>query len=342
MSSTRIRLAQITFDAGTQIRTAIDPQVVTDYAEAMTDGAVFPPIVLFADGCSRADGTVIYTVADGFHRAMAAKRNGFVDIDADVRPGTSEDALWFALGANRTNGKRLSEADKRHAILIAVNAWPDRSMRQIAEQVGCSSTYASKVRAEVQPGLQPVERVVGADGVSYPASKEARLSTRERATQLLREGKSVADVRAAVGIGRDAAIQIQRELTGAVDKTRAGTQQRRDRMRTMATEGYSSRQIAESVGVGEDNVRGTLRTLGIDVPADRAIGKTHRHDSNRIVDQIVMDAANLTEGVNLIDFASLDPERLGEWADSLTASCKSINGFIKRLLKEQQNHGEAA
>ena len=37
------------------------------------------------------------------------------------------DALWFALGANKTQGQRLSPADKKHAILLALKAWPDKS-----------------------------------------------------------------------------------------------------------------------------------------------------------------------------------------------------------------------
>jgi hypothetical protein len=89
-------------------------------------------------------------------------------------------------------------------------------------------------------------------------------------------------------------------------------------MRAMAGEGYTSRQIAAELGLSEDGCRATLKHEGIHVPADKATRGTHRHDSNRIVDQIVADAENLTEGVNLIDFAELDRERIGEWADSLT------------------------
>ncbi len=37
---------------------------------------------------------------------MAAQRNGFVDIPADVQAGTKEDALWFALGASNTFPRR--------------------------------------------------------------------------------------------------------------------------------------------------------------------------------------------------------------------------------------------
>jgi hypothetical protein len=151
----RVRLDQIAFDAGTQIRAAIDQQVVSDYADAMTSGATFPPIVLFHDGNQ-------HYLADGFHRFMAAQRNQFRDIDADVRPGTKEDALWFALGANRVHGVRMTYADKRHAVALAFVTWPGRSATQIAEQLGVSQSFVSRQKEQVMPSLP--DRVVGKDG----------------------------------------------------------------------------------------------------------------------------------------------------------------------------------
>lgn len=178
----RIALTAIAFDAGTQIREAINEQVVADYAERMTEGVEFPPVVLFADGCCRTDGSVIYYLADGFHRVQAATRIGCVDITATVKAGTKKDALWFALGANKANGHRMTAGDKRHAIVLALQTWPERSGREIAAQVGCSHTYVQTWVARVRL-LRPAQvattchldeqsaRVTGKDGKSYPASR---------------------------------------------------------------------------------------------------------------------------------------------------------------------------
>jgi ParB-like chromosome segregation protein Spo0J len=108
----------------------------------MTNGATFPPIVLFHDGNQ-------HYLADGFHRFMAAQRLAFKDIDADVQPGTKEDALWFALGANRTNGNASPTRTKaRHRPRIADMAGYEHN--EIAEQLGCSSsTYVSAVKGQV-------------------------------------------------------------------------------------------------------------------------------------------------------------------------------------------------
>lgn len=329
-----VRLSDIVTTADTQVRAAINEQTVTAYAERMTEGDIFPPVVLFHDGNA-------HYLADGFHRVMAAQRVECRDIPADVRKGTREDALWFALGANRANGQRLTEQDKRHALTLAIQAFPDRSMRQLADHVGCSSTYASRIRDEVQTSLQPVQRVTGADGRSYPASHAVRDITRENAALMFKEGKSVADVRAATGIGRDAAQQLRKDIGLGVDKSRAAITQRRQDIRDMAERGFTTRQIAASVGIAEQTVGEIAKTEGIVVHADRVVGKTKRHDSNRIAAQIVADAENLTEGTELIDFSELTRSEIPGWLKSLQDSREKLGGFIRRLMKEQQ-HGEAA
>lgn len=331
---TRVRLDAIAFDAGTQIRESIKESVVTEYAERMTAGDAFPPVVLFHDGTR-------YYMADGFHRGLASQRNGLEDIQADVRVGTKDDALWFALGANRTNGHQMTLADKRHAILLAVSTWPDRSMRQIADQVGCSSTYASRIKAEVPTSLQRGERVVGVDGVAYPANKQAALRNREKAANMLRAGRSVSEVRAAVGIGRDTAQQIKREIGVSLDKSRAAVAKRRQDMRDMAARGFTTRQIAAELDITESAVSAIAKSEGIVIHADRAVGQTKRHDANRIIEQMAMDAENLTADVALIQFSELDPERLPEWLKSFTAARDTLGSFIRRLMKERQKYGEA-
>ena len=52
-------------------------------------------------------------------------------------------------------------------------AWPDSSQRRIAQQVGCTQQYVSKVRAQVITSYHLPDRVVGTDGHSYPAVRSA-------------------------------------------------------------------------------------------------------------------------------------------------------------------------
>lgn len=108
-------------------------------------------------------------------------------------------------------------------------------------------------------------------------------------------------------------------------------------MRAMATEGYTSEQIAASLGLSLEGCRATLRREKIDLPADRVMKGRHRHDSNRIVEAIVIDAENLTTGINLIDFSSLDRTRLREWVRSLHGSKRALGLFHRRLIKERDS-----
>jgi len=338
----RIRLEHIAFDAGTQIREAISEQVVTDYAERMADGVEFPPVVLFADGCCRTDGSVIYYLADGFHRVQASARNQFVDIPAEIHAGTKDDALWFALGANKANGHQMTANDKRHAVNMAIRVWPERSSAVIAEQVGCSKAWVATIKSVVSTALHLPERVVGVDGKSYAASPKARATARERAREMLAGGASAEAVQKETGVGKEMVSELRRSLGLSMDKTKAGVQQRREAMRRMAGDGYTSRQIAAALGLSEEGCRAALRDHGIAVPADAAVRGTQRHDSTRIVEHIVMDAENLTADVHLIDFSALDRAQIADWLDSLTQSRVKLGAFIKRLTQEQKQHGEAA
>lgn len=331
---TRIKLTDIAFDAGTQIREAISEQVVNEYAERMAEGVDFPAVVLFHDGNR-------YYLADGFHRYMASQRNAFVDIVADVRPGTKEDALWFALGANKANGHQMTQNDKRHAVNMAISVWPERSAAVIAEQVGCSRAWVATIKSVLSSALHLPDRVIGVDGRSYAASPKVRANARDRAREMLSAGEPVEVVQKETGVGKDTVYELRRSLGLSVDKTKAGVQQRRDAMRRMAGEGYTSRQIAAELGISEEGCRATLRKEGIDVPGDAATRNTQRHDSTRIVEQTVMDAENLTADVNLIDFCALDRAQIAGWLESLKASRDKLGAFIRRLMQEQQN-GKAA
>ena len=135
-----IKISEIKTDAGTQSRAAICDETVADYAEAMAAGDQFPPLTVFHDGSS-------YFLADGFHRIMASQRQGATMVDCVVHKGTRQDALKFSLGANRTNGLRRTNADKRHAVEMALREFADRSDRAIAEICGVSYTSVGRFRS---------------------------------------------------------------------------------------------------------------------------------------------------------------------------------------------------
>lgn len=224
----RVRLDAIVFDAGTQVRAALDQDHVGVLADAMTSGAIIPPIVLFHDGNQ-------HYIGDGFHRFMAAQRIQWREIDADVRAGAKDDALWFALGANKTNGKNMTLADKKHAIKLAVIAWPNRPAGEIAEQIGCSRSWVSEVRSYQDSATGKVTSVTGKDGKTYPAStaKRAEISRRIKA------GESRDSIVKAVGCSASMVSEVRKSI-GATASGHSSTTEAR---RSMAIEGAAASRL---------------------------------------------------------------------------------------------------
>ncbi len=114
-------------DGGAQMRVEMTETIIQEYAEAMVAGDVFPPIIVFFDETD-------HWLADGYHRAGAAKMLGRESIDADVRQGTQRDALLYGIGSYAKHGLRRTQADNRKAVqtLLADEQWSKWSDRKIA------------------------------------------------------------------------------------------------------------------------------------------------------------------------------------------------------------------
>jgi len=101
----KVKLTQIIADREhVHCRVKMLKSVIADYSEAMLIGAQFPPLDVFYDGKD-------YWLADGFYRYEAAKRNNEKEFECNVHQGTQKDALWFAIGANKENGKGMTRRE---------------------------------------------------------------------------------------------------------------------------------------------------------------------------------------------------------------------------------------
>ena len=154
-----LALDQIRIDGGTQIREEIDDGLVAEYAACMKAQEVFPPVIVLFDGAA-------HWLADGFHRYHAAKKAGLKTLRADIRNGNKEDALWVALGANRTNGARLTNADIKKACRVALGKFPSHSDNDIAKQIGVDHKTVGKHRKALEAAgkAAPAPVRTGADG----------------------------------------------------------------------------------------------------------------------------------------------------------------------------------
>jgi phage N-6-adenine-methyltransferase len=157
-----VALDLIRRDGETQPRQYIDADTVREYADAMTDGAEFPPIVVYKD----VGGS--YWLADGFHRYYAALEIGLHDLMAEVRLGELDAARWFSYTANGKHGLRRSRADLQRAIDRALlhPTGAGMSNSAIARHIGCSDNTVRARREQLEFTSQIAKSAerTGADG----------------------------------------------------------------------------------------------------------------------------------------------------------------------------------
>jgi hypothetical protein len=169
-----VKLEELTADPDIQQRSGWDDKnpLIAEYAQAILDGARFPPIVVFED----TDMTT--RIADGFNRyeAHVVAKKG--KIACDIRSGTKEDAIWFACGANASHGMRRSSKDKQRSVLTALKHPKSTGMsdRSIALHCGCSNTMVSQMRATLEGDgtIEVAETRVTSKGVVIPTAKADR------------------------------------------------------------------------------------------------------------------------------------------------------------------------
>jgi hypothetical protein len=181
----RLPIYRIRTDGGTQVRVAMKPETVLDYAEAMASGIEFPPIVVFFDGLDSWCG-------DGFHRKEGREKAGFADISCEVREGSLDDAKEFAASANTDHGLRRTNADKRHAVAMIL-ALSEKKFRAGEIEAPWSSpfvadkakvTHKTVLHVLSEPGWEKYnllsDKVLGLDGKLYPATREPAVEEPEQ------------------------------------------------------------------------------------------------------------------------------------------------------------------
>lgn len=160
----QLKLSQIRVEPDIQTRVRLDDQAVADYADALERGEKLPPVVVFVDRSG------LYWLADGFHRIAAYRRLGRELVPVHVQNGTRADAAWYALGANRTNGMRMTNADKERAVRLALQMRPQASNLSIATHVGVTDKTVAKHRTVLLSNseIPSCSSHECADGRTYP------------------------------------------------------------------------------------------------------------------------------------------------------------------------------
>lgn len=173
----KLNILNIRIDGGTQPRQAINYDVVKNYAEAMREGTVFPPVTVFFDGAE-------YWLADGFHRYHATKSNATTTIEADVHQGSVEDAREYSYGANKDRGLSMSAEDNKEIVrkMLLDPRYKDWTQARIANHVGVTAMFVSRVKASMEIKDEPkTKKFVTKDGVEREM-KTGNIGKRETPT----------------------------------------------------------------------------------------------------------------------------------------------------------------
>lgn len=141
----KVSIDSIRIDGGTQTRELINETAVAQYTEDLLNGCIFPPIEIFDDGVNK-------WLVDGFHRLFSHKRADFKEIEVNVHQGTLRDAQLYALGVNDKHGLQRTNADKRKAVMIALNdlEWQDYSDNKLGKICNVSPTFVAKCKKEAK------------------------------------------------------------------------------------------------------------------------------------------------------------------------------------------------
>lgn len=139
-----IPIARIIVDPDIQPRVGLVEELVSEYAERIMAGDMFPPVTVFDDG-SR------IWLAAGYHRLDAHKRSGRLKLLCEVRAGSKRDAALYAAGSNATHGLPRSTEDKRRAVmrLLTDPEWSSWSNREVARICRVSDHLVADLKASL-------------------------------------------------------------------------------------------------------------------------------------------------------------------------------------------------
>jgi hypothetical protein len=243
-------IQQLNLDAiridGTQTRAALDEATVAEYAECYRNRAKMPPLVVFFDGSE-------HWLAEGFHRYFALRKiKHDKPVRCDVREGTRRDAIQYGFTANVAHGLRRTNADKRHAVEMALSdpEWENWSNGALAELCGVDDKTVAKVRAERSTPEVPELTEAGDSAPqgltenAAPQTRTGRDGKKRPAKQPKTPPKSEPVTEEAVGTDAPPAEAPQRKS----GQERVGTKDRKDAAKAL---GVLIRAL-DKIGVGLD------------------------------------------------------------------------------------------
>lgn len=307
---------------------------LTDLAKSIEQMGLLHPVVITPD----------YRLVAGERRLSACKQLGHSVIEATVVTCLADASDLLIAERDENTCRKDFTASEAVALGRQLEALerPAAQERKAATVANLRNVGAGQVPppTESSPGRvrEKVGTAVGLSGRTYQRAREVVEAQEHPDPEVAATAKEATAEMDTTGNVAGAARKVAQAKVKAGDptKTREAVRERIARVREMADAGHTSRQIAETLELSESRVKAIAADLGIVVHADRIVGKSRRHDPNRIVSEMVSTLEALAMSVDLVALEDIDRTQLEGWATSLNDSLKTLNRFHKQLKEMTQ------
>ncbi len=200
---TELLLRKIRRDGGTQARCRLDQNDIEEYAVGYRNEDPVPPIDVFNDG-------IDLWLADGFHRFEALLTIGRKTVYAHMHRGTVRNAILFGLSSNSRHGVRLTNEDKRKAILMMLEdeEWRAWSDREIGRRCGATHVMVMHCRSELCGNYHQSKRKVTRNGTTFTMT----IPDRRRDTELALSGFPESEAEALAAVMAEEEAEAERPI----------------------------------------------------------------------------------------------------------------------------------
>jgi transposase len=227
-----------------------------------------------------------------------------------------------------------------------VKAWPEKSTREIAEQIGCSQTWVQRIKEPEVSTSTHLPEVTGKDGKTYPAKKGQQTERLSTIKSLLEEGLKAKEIAPRLGLSVGHVgdlVRVLKKGSEPIPKTKDARHttkaSRIETIRELAAREFSSDSIASKVGISALHVRSLAKAAGI-VLIDAGL-RFRRFDVRRFMRESINAAESATANLELVEdqFGRLDSSEKEAWIASLRQALRNINSVIAKLKKGVQQNG---
>ena len=339
MKATTIEHTANISDVRITLRQAARPYIDTLAADLALSGPTHP-IILTHNG----------ELIDGLRRLRAAERLGWTTIPV-VQVSTLE-AAW-ALIAAQMQGKgvephtwtSLAEVDAMLLTLPRITVGGD-SRREQARALFCDPSRLAKVRnlwrhATGRPGHKNglPSRELRAEAKRVLAILDSGVPYRPVWDRWVEFRDSHAGQPADPSPGGADDALLADGIPDAKLRTQHATLRRHAWIRKLASEGMTSYQIGDQLGMRPNLVRYWARKLGVNLKADKAVGRGQINrtvDVDRVMATMVADLDAMTWAVSTVEdnITNLDGARVEAWVGDLAA----FTSRLRRLTNHMRDH----